>query len=409
MSGNKDLRTRSARQLTRVPIAPGPEGLNRLLPHLTTALDGSGPAIAPVPVVSPTCSQDYVASVLAAVHADDSSHPLESDDIALVVATSGSTGNPKGVLLAADTLAPGTAAANEGSAQAQWIAALPVYSMGGLNVVVRALAADRDPIAVGSLGGASPFTAEAFASAVNKATRHAADVRTSLVPAQLARLLASDEGIDALQACTQILIGGAPTRTSLMDACRELDITAITTYGSTETGGGCVFDGLAIPGARVEIVDGRVVIRGAVVARGYRCDQKATRESFHEGVYLTQDVGVFSDDGRLRITGRIDDVVIINGINVSPDAIAHVLADLPDVVAASVVAVSDANSEPYLVAFLEPREEVDDITVRACQAVHEALGRPAVPRHVVCLDQLPHLPNGKVDRALLTKWARETD
>ncbi len=133
------------RPLLRVPVPPGVAGPAALLPALAAALDGSGPAIAPVPTVTAQVSNDYVMSLLRALLAGESDPPLESDDVAVVMATSGSTGAPRGVLLTAAQLTSLTAVVNGQGARPQWIAALPVTSMGGLNVMVRALAAERPP------------------------------------------------------------------------------------------------------------------------------------------------------------------------------------------------------------------------------------------------------------------------
>ena len=89
------------RPLRRTPVPPGPFGLSALIGAVASALDGSGPAVAPVPTTSVTISSDYVAGILRALRPDDPDAPLESDEVAVVLATSGSTGAPRGVLLTA--------------------------------------------------------------------------------------------------------------------------------------------------------------------------------------------------------------------------------------------------------------------------------------------------------------------
>lgn len=389
-----------SRPLVRVPVPPGPEGVARLLPALAAALDGSGPAVAPVPTVSATVSNDYVMSLLAAVRPDD---PLESDEVAAIVTTSGSTGAPRGVLLSAGNLTSMTEHVH-GDGDPQWVSALPVTSMGGINVLVRALASGRPPVVVPSIGGAGPFTVAAFADAVERAT--SSDVRTSLVPAQLARLLSDDRGIEALQRCTQILVGGAATRSSLRAAAEELGIALITTYGATETAGGCVFDGRPLPGVTVttDPDPGRISITGPCVALGYRGEPELSREVLHDGTFRTSDLGEVDASGTLHVLGRMDDVVIIRGVNVSPLAVERAIADLPDVEAVAVVSASVGDGEPVLHAFIEPRDRSSDVDDHASVAVARLLGKAAVPRmHRV--ERLPHLPNGKVDRRSLQERA----
>ena len=333
-------RPAATRPLVRVPVPPGAEGPARLLPALAAALDGSGPAIAPVPTVSSAVSNEYVMTILAAVRADDPSMPLESADVAVVVTTSGSTGAPRGVLLTAAQLTALTDVVN-GPGRPQWIAALPVTSMGGLNVLVRALATGREPVVVPSIGGAGPFTDAVFAAAVDVACASSDDVRVALVPAQVARLLSSDRGISALQRCSAILVGGGATRPSLRAAASDLGIRLTTTYGATETAGGCVFDGHPLPGVTVTADGdggpGLLTISGPTVALGYRGEPELTRACFGPAGFRTSDLGEVGADGVVSVLGRADDVVIVGGVNVSPLAAERVIADLPDIVAAAVV------------------------------------------------------------------------
>lgn len=393
------------RALVRVPVPPGPEGPARLLPALAAALDGSGPAIAPVPTVSPTVSNDYVMSLLAAVRPDDASAPLESDEVAAVLATSGSTGAPRGVLLTAAQLTAMTAAVHGPGAAPQWIAALPVTSMGGFNVLVRSLAAGRDPVVVPSIGGAAPFTPADFAASVQNAARFSSDIRVSLVPAQLARLLSDDDGIAALLACAQVLVGGAALRPSLRAGAVELGIAVVATYGATETAGGCVFDGRPLPGVTVtaEGSPGVLTVAGPCVALGYRAEPLLSRACFTSAGYRTPDLGEVAEDGTVVVLGRADDVVIVRGVNVSPLAVERIVTDLPDVAAGAVV-VTEGGGEPQVHAFVEVRDAAPDVEAQVRTAVVAQLG-PAARPQVHRVPSLPHLPNGKVDRRLLQEWA----
>lgn len=393
----------ASRSLLRVPVPPGAEGPALLLPALAAALDGSGPAVTPVPTVSTAVSNDYVMSVLAAVRPD---LPLESDEVAAVVATSGSTGSPRGVLLTAAQLTALTEVVNGTDTSPQWIVALPVTSMGGLNVLVRALATGREPVVVPSIGGAGPFTSTDFAGAVAAATRRSADVRVSLVPAQLSRLLADDRGIDALRQCTAVLVGAAATRPSLRQNAQALGIALITTYGATETAGGCVFDGHPLPGVSVtsDGAPGPLTVAGPCVAMGYRAEPELTRRTFDDGAFRTGDIGFVDVDGTVRVIGRADDVVVIRGVNVSPLAVERVISDLPDVVTAAVVSAEPRDGEPVLHAFVEMRDGVLDAQGLVAEAVTTRLGVHARPL-VRLVDRLPHLPNGKVDRRVLQQWA----
>ena len=395
-----------SRPLVRVPVPPGSEGPARLLPHLAAALDGSGPAIAPVPTVSATVSNDYVMSLLAAVQCDDDV-PLESDDVALVAATSGSTGAPRGVLLTAGQLTALTSAV-QGDAAPQWIVAVPVTSMGGLNVLVRAIAAGREPITVPSVGGAGPFTSTAFAATIEAARKHAADIRTSIVPAQLARLLADDLGIDSLRECSTVLVGGAAARESLLAGARELGIAVTATYGATETSGGCVYDGTALPGVTVHADprSGVLTLGGPMVAAGYRGDPRATAEYFTPAGFRTSDIGEVRPDGTVRVLGRADDIIIVGGVNVSPTAVENVVADLPDVRVAAAVGGFDSRGQPQVHVFVVARELAPHLEDRVRDEVAQHLGAAARPR-VHRVAQLPHLPNGKVDRRSLQEHARK--
>lgn len=381
---------------------------------LPAALDGSGPAIAPTPTTSMTVPDSAVARMLDATRPDDPSSPLEHDDAAVVLSTSGSTQHPRGVLLSAQALSALSEPINAG-ARPQWVAAIPVTSAGGMNVLMRAWAAQREPVALASIGGAAPFTPEVFVEAISRALTVTDDVRVSLVSAQVRRLLGDDAGTDALRACAQVLVGGGPLDPLAREAARGAGIVLTSTYGATETAGGCVFDGVALPGVRVRIdgaagQPGEVVVGGPTIALGYRSDPAASAARFVDGEFRTGDLGVV-ENGVLRITGRMDDVVIVNGVSVSVIAVEQVAKSVPDVEDAVAVAVP-TSTEPRIVVFAIEREDASfgsahvGSTHDAVRAmVREQLGNAAVPREVRVLSAFPHLPGGKVDRLALRTLA----
>jgi len=398
-----------ARPLARIPVPPGPDGVAGLLEPLSLALSGAGPAITPIPTISPTTSSEYVAQLLRATRPADSSAPLEHDEIAVVLATSGSTQNPKGVLHSASTLTALSKAAMGATKDApQWIAALPVTSMGGLNVLIRALESGLPPVAVASVGGAGPFTPEVFVRAHQLACERSTDVRVSLVAAQLRRLLADDEGVRALQQCAQILVGGGPLPLATAEAAQAADITITTTYGATETAGGCVFNGKPLDGVRVTIDprDSQILLSGPMIALGYRCEPELTARQFANGDYRTGDLGSF--DSVLVISGRADDVVTVNGVNVAVNAVENALSSVDAVQSCAVIAGEDGSGERQLFAAVTLFDASADLTEpnelrdRFRSSIRTALGAAAVPRYFAFLDTLPMLPNGKVDRLTLT-------
>lgn len=394
------------RPLTSVLVPPGPAGLTALLDPLRMALTGAGPAITPLPMVSPTISTEYVGRLRAASLPDDVSQPLESDEVAVVLATSGSMGQPKGVLLTAAGLTALDGVVN--GANAQWIAALPLHSMGGFNVAVRALASDRDPIALASLGGAQPFTSAVFADAVERA--NGAQVHVSLVAAQLRRLLADELGIAALKACELVLIGAGPLAASTRAIALENEVHLVTSYGMTETSGGCVFDGRPLLGVQVETASessGTLVISGPMLATGYRLQPKLTKLHFTAAGFITSDHGSVDAEGFVTILGRADDVININGVNVSAGAVEQVIGDINEVTAVLVLSIAGPSEENALVAAVET-SSTSTIESVVKTTVQQRLGLAAVPCYVIVQTELPMLPNGKVDREVLRMIATQS-
>ncbi len=322
------------------------------------------------------------------------------DPTALVVATSGSTAGPKGVLLARSALlASAEATAERLGGPGRWLLALPVQSIGGLQVLMRSVIAGTEPVVLDLPGSfdAAPFAAAAARLATAGGVRR----YTSLVPTQLARLLADAAATDALAGFDAVLVGGAATSFSLLDQARAAGIRAITTYGMTETCGGCVYDGVPLRGVRVEA--GRPIrIGGAVLARGYRRRPDLTAESFARGWFRTSDLGLSGADGRLEVLGRVDDVVVTGGVNVAPAVVEDALRALPGVADAAVFGREDAEWGQRVVAVVVPAAGATLPPLRTLRAqVAARAGAAGAPRELIVVGALPLLTAGKVDRAVL--------
>lgn len=411
------------RALTRLRVEPGPDGVLALAASLPAALAGKGPALAPIP----TGPAGYVDRVLAGVRPDDPSAPLEHDEVAVVIATSGSMSEPRGVLFTAENLlASARATQTRLGGPARWVLALPVHHVAGLQVLVRAQLAGLAPVPLASVGGAGRFSAPDFAAATRAAqvtsAVDGAPLNTALVPTQLARLIeVGPAAVEFLAAYDTILIGGAAAPADLVAKARKLGANIITTYGMTETSGGCVYDGIPLPGIDVDIASpdvdgfGRIEIAGPSVALGYRCAPEATAAAFavaasgKDRVHRTCDIGRIDDLARLHIAGRIDDVVQVGGVNVSLAAVATVIRAHPDVLDAAVVATPDAQWGSRITAFVVPAPGVSAASERLVRTVTQdtaqTLGAAAAPREVVLVSALPILPAGKIDHGALRERA----
>ncbi|MDQ1622104.1 MAG: o-succinylbenzoate---CoA ligase [Actinomycetota bacterium] len=375
--------------MTSGPVASGPVNIEPALAALAAALRGEGPAVelSAGPDGQPVVSAVDVPGV---------------EDAAVVVRTSGSTGTPKATVLTLDALAASsvaTALALKG--EGQWLLALPVQYVAGVQVLVRSLFAGTRPWAMDLSGG---FTPEAFTAAALELTDK---IRfTSLVPTQLQRLLdaPSADTLAALRRFNGILLGGAPASPELLAAAREAGLKVVTTYGSAETCGGCVYDGEPIDGVEVKLgEDGRILLGGATIASGYLDSPELTEQAFvqADGVrwYRTNDLGELDADGRLTVLGRADDVVISGGLKISAAHVQAELEKLDGVLAAFVTGVPSAEWGQALAAYVavadSSPEGIRAFSARAPWA--PALGHLA-PKTVLAAAELLMLPNGKPDR-----------
>jgi O-succinylbenzoic acid--CoA ligase len=223
---------------------------------------------------------------------------------------------------------------------------------------------------------------------------------TSMVPTQLRRFLDAEPG--ALRAFDAVLVGGAATDPELLTRARAAGVRAVTTYGMTETAGGCVYDGEPLDGVEVRIVDGGVELSGPVLALGYRLDPVATAEAFVDGWFRTRDAGRLSD-GRLTVTGRLDDVVITGGVNVAPQAVEAALREHPDVADVVVFGRPDEEWGARIVAAVVPSAGASPTLAALRPWVTARLGAPAAPRELHLLTAVPTLHTGKPDRGAVAR------
>ena len=390
----------SRRVLRAMDAGPGSAALWSAA--LAGALDGSGPALTPLPT-GPAAERQ---GLLDAFRPGDAAAPLESGAIALVVPTSGSTGEPKGALLPTTALrdSAGATHARLGGA-GRWVLALPLTHVAGLMVVVRALETGQVPDEVDLTDGFDPAGfARVTVAAAHAAATDAQPLYTSLVPTQLRRLL--DAEVD-LAAYAAILVGAAATPVSLLQRAREAGARVVTTYGMSETCGGCVYDGAPLDGAAFDLdPDGRVLLSGRTLIAGYRLRPDLTAAATdYAGRFVTGDLGELGRDGRLRILGRADDLIVTGGENVAPAQVEATIADVPGVRSCAVVGVPDDEWGEVVVALVvtEPGASLDLETVRSATA--DRLPPAWRPRRLVLLATIPMLPTGKPDRSALRDLA----
>ncbi|MFD5824233.1 o-succinylbenzoate--CoA ligase [Lentzea sp. NPDC060358] len=307
----------------------------------------------------------------------------------LGVPTSGSTGEPKTVLLDADALTSSAHATHERlGGSGTWLLALPTNHIAGVQVLVRSIIAGTTPGVLDPTGG---FRAMGFAQAARPVLEVPGRHYTALVPTQLSRLVVGEgPGLEALRQFDGVLIGGAATPPKLLQQARELGVQVVTTYGMSETAGGCVYDGEPLPDVLVR-TDDLIEISGPVLALGYRGDPEPFGEWFRTG-----DLGRLRD-GRLEVLGRADDVIVTGGEKVPPVLVERALATVEGVLEACVVGVPDDEWGQVVAAVVVTRGEQPSLDELKA-VVARAVGRAATPKLVKFVHELPLRGPGKVDR-----------
>jgi O-succinylbenzoic acid--CoA ligase len=390
----------------------------RLLEPLGRALDGSGPAILPLDAAlpAPRLRQLIDAFEPGAVIGGDgeathrSGAPGVAAETAVIIGTSGSTGEPKGVELSAAALTHSARAslARAGARPGErWLVCLPASHVAGLQVLVRSLVGQTEPVV------AAEATAQAVADAAAAGCAH-----VSIVPTQLVRLLGSPAGTVALARYRCVLVGGAAAGAGALGEARNAGVRAVTTYGMSETCGGCVYDGVPLDGVTVrEDGDGRLRISGPVLMNRYyrRPDLTAAVLAVPAGPdsaagpparagaeFVTSDLGYVDAAGRVTVRGRADDVINTGGHKVVPGEVAAVLGTCPGVREAVVVGRPDREWGERVTAVVVPADPADPPGLELLRThVSARLPRYACPSEVVLADAIPLLPSGKPDLAAL--------
>ena len=415
-------------------LLPAAAGAGRLLEVLGAALDGTGPALLPV---DPRLPAERVAALLQALrpatletlHGPQRLDPGDSPGVtpgtAVVIATSGLTGEPKGVELSAAALRHSARAsldrigARPGDA---WLSCLPPSHISGLQVFVRSLLSGTAPVVLDRLTplargggpalrypGGLPPEPPAPAHRPVLAGMSELPQYVSLVPAQVRHLLDEPGGREALAGFQAILLGGAASPAGLRAEAAAAGARVITTYGMSETCGGCVYDGEPLDGVSVRIgPDGRIRLAGPVLFSGYRGRPGLTAAALENGWFVTSDVGELDAAGRLTVRGRADGMINTGGEKVSADEVASVLEDCPGVREAVVVGLPDPEWGELVTAIVVPADPAAPPRLEVLRGF--ARGRLpdyAAPRAVVVVPAVPLLPSGKPDLRALRLLGRQ--
>ncbi|MCB1255861.1 MAG: AMP-binding protein [Microthrixaceae bacterium] len=358
----------------------------------------AGDAVLPLDLRAP---RDYLDSILAQLKpsAIENSEGVRyslgdgvptDDDDALVIATSGTTGRPKGVVHSHRSMqaaAELTASATSTDATSHWLACLPLSHIGGFSVIPRALTAGAE------LTVHPDFRPARIDRALKQGATH-----VSLVPTALARIDPTPWQV--------ILLGG-----SAIPSNRPAN--SIATYGMTETGGGVVYDGIALPGVDVRVGgDDLIEIRSPTLARGYRCVDPANQEYptaltplalTDDGFMRTTDLGsIDPTDGALTIHGRLDDLIITGGVKVWPEPVEQILRSHSLVSDCAVVGRNDPEWGQVVVAVVVAQDETTPPNLDELrELVKGRLPSPYAPKDLVLTDAIQRTVTGKLRRSEL--------
>jgi O-succinylbenzoic acid--CoA ligase len=334
--------------------------------------------------VSPACETPQLARDITAALAGNGptlgfgevNSEFSPTQAAVVIGTSGTTGAPKEIFLSSHALVASARAANAfvgAKAGDTWSLLLPLTHVAAVNVFVRAFELGTIPVDLRNHSGEYPR--------VNF---------TAIVPTQLFRALNGDDHLlKHLQGAQKVLVGGAALSNAIRNQATAARINVVTTYGMSETSGGCVYNGEILEGAEVEVRGGAIFIRGSVLALNL---------DLSYGWFETKDLGEFVDK-KLVVIGRSDDVIISGGENLSLNSVESILNEIfPDIQCAA-FSVDDPQWGQTL--HIAAVGEAD--TDRISSVLEEKIGAFAKPKGIHFVNSLPLLGIGKVDRKRLAQ------
>jgi len=363
-------------------------------------LDGQDSPVVPVPAGNLRESDVLTTALRVGEEIDD--------EIALVIATSGTTGTPKGAMLTAAALIASSSATHDRLGGAgNWLLALPAHHIAGMQVLVRCVLAGTVPTELDLSDGFDVTQLPDAVAQLGSGRRY-----TSLVANQLAKALSDPAATRALAELDAVLLGGGPAPRAVLDGAAAAGITVVRTYGSSETSGGCVYDGIALDGVGVRIDGpadtgpGRIVIGGDTLAKGYRnptvSNQTAPDPFSESGWFRTDDVGTLDDSGRLTVLGRADEAISTGGLTVMPGPVESVLSRHPAVTECAVFGVPDDRLGERVVAAIvaDPTAQVPTLD-ELRDFIALSLDPTAAPRELHTVAELPRRGIGKIDRRAL--------
>jgi o-succinylbenzoate---CoA ligase len=335
---------------------------------------------------------------------------LDDERCLAVVQTSGSTGQPRGVILSRRAFAASAAASAENLGwrdDDRWLIHLPVSHVGGLSIVTRCLLARRAVVLAPPRDSFDP--AELAGIILRERV-----TLLSLVPTQLIRLLDIEPAWHPPPALRALLLGGAAAPKDLLERAAARGVPVLTTYGLTEAcsqvatqrpgtrmAPGAI--GPPLSGVEVRISDGEIQLRGPTLMTAYHPDRAGS--AFAGGWLATGDLGRIDADGNLHVSGRLGEIIISGGENVHPREVEIALESVAGVRSACVFGVPDAIWGELVAAAIVPaRAGSCDLTAIDAH-VRSRLAPFKRPRRLALLPELPLLPSGKCDRAEVARRA----